>query len=78
MPSESSGRGSRRMLKVPTSVTMYSPPVFIILIFMPIYHSVNVIIIVYPLSWGVTSLLFVIYYLLRRKKFLRLSSDAET
>ena len=66
---------------VPTALTLGGICVLrivFIMIFMPIYHSVNVVIIVYPLSWAVTSLLFVIYYLARRKKFLRISSEADT
>lgn len=66
---------------IPTALTLGGICVLRILfisVFMPIYHSINVVIIVYPLSWGVTSLLFVIYYLARRKKFLRLSSRALT
>ena len=52
--------------------------IIFITIFMPIYHSVNVVIIVYPLSWAVTSILFVIYYLARRKKLLSRSFEAST
>ena len=49
-----------------------------ITISMPIFHSVKVEIIVYPLSWAVTSILFVIYYLARRKKLLSRSFEAST
>ncbi len=76
-----SGLRGLGIVGVPTALTLGGICVLrivFIMVFMPIYHSVNVVIIVYPLSWAVTSLLFLIYYLVRRKKLLRLPSEANT
>ena len=76
-----SGLRGLGVVGIPTILTLSGICVLrivFITIFMPIYHSINVVIIVYPLSWAVTSILFVIYYLARRKKLLRLPSEANT
>ena len=76
-----SGLRGLGIVGVPTALTLGGICVLrivFIMIFMPIYQSVYVVIIVYPLSWAVTSILFVIYYLARRKKLLRLPSEATT
>ena len=76
-----SGLRGLGIVGVPTALTLGGICVLrivFIMIFMPIYHSVNVVIIVYPLSWAVTSILFLIYYLARRKQLLRIPSEADT
>ena len=58
----------------PMMISIFGVCVFRIIylgIFMPIYQSVDVLCIMYPVSWALTNLMYWIYYTVRMRKLVK-------